>query len=431
MYSGRITSVNGITADDIDSIEMLNSIYLRMLNYDVYSAIEDSKLPASDFYDHISQRYAIDPDVTDHSYTDRDLIIKLTMNCNLECQYCPQAKFYGSTRNSSGYKGISFEHLNAGLEWLYSKPAGSYRITFYGGEPLLFMEQIWHAVEQVENMHDYQNTTVLVITNGTLIDSAFMEFAVKHAIVVVVSLDGDDVTHDHNRLLINSKKGSHSSILKNLTKFQQLHPEFYSGNVVFNCTYDIDIGQKHFKTLCKDSKLFRGNEIIMNPKRDYDAVLKENETPIIVNIEATATQHRSKAFDEIFTHIVDKVSNPYSRMKIEDDATIVIGGMCKVGMEKLFVDQNGRLEICDKITRSPTLGDVCSLVDDSSARDLYTRYYEWLRQHCGNCFASRVCHACYAGFWNYDRLSLEPDLDTCMFSTAYLESAVSLFISMQ
>ena len=71
------------------------------------------------------------------------------------------------------------------------------RITFYGGEPLLEEPLIRKVTEYVKKKSD-KPASFRIVTNGTLINDSFLEFAEKHNIKIAVSYDG--LKNDDNRV---------------------------------------------------------------------------------------------------------------------------------------------------------------------------------------------------------------------------------------
>ena len=123
----------------------------------------------------------------------------LTKNCNLACKYCFEKQ--SEVENSS--EGImSAETFDRGLDFYIrlinldkSRFEERKTIIFYGGEPFQNKVVLYHAIERIA---DYiakgilpARTKMLVVTNGTLLKDADIDFIKQHDVTVTFSLDGD------------------------------------------------------------------------------------------------------------------------------------------------------------------------------------------------------------------------------------------------
>ena len=134
--------------------------------------------------------------------------ILLTDSCNLRCGYCYQRPF--------GYEGVRMSQevadTTARLFHTYARhrdPTKKPRITFSGGEILLHDGLMRHIVETWGDAFRYG-----CVTNGTLLAKRpdFLEFIRAHGIVLGISLDGTEESHDRNRKTAQGK-GTHADIM--------------------------------------------------------------------------------------------------------------------------------------------------------------------------------------------------------------------------
>lgn len=121
----------------------------------------------------------------------RQLYIIATGRCNLACDYCAQR------RGDEGHMPVErmLAHTAEFLE-KSPKPEG---IVFYGGEPLLN----WRALRATIELITRENPAVEItlFTNGALITNDIADFLVRHRVGVILSLDGDEMSHDAARPL--------------------------------------------------------------------------------------------------------------------------------------------------------------------------------------------------------------------------------------
>ena len=117
-----------------------------------------------------------------------NFILHLTEDCNLRCKYCFM---------KHGNKRMSEETAIAAIDLLLSKCTDYARVTFYGGEPLL-EEPLLRKVTEYIKAKSHRPVGLGIVTNGTLINDSFLEFAWENNITIAVSYDG--LGNNDNRL---------------------------------------------------------------------------------------------------------------------------------------------------------------------------------------------------------------------------------------
>ena len=110
------------------------------------------------------------------------LYIKLGTNCNLHCKYCHAAP-------------CDFSFNPAILPVL--KSFGLKKVTFGGGEPLLYWLTIKQIVEYLGKDVRYK-----IITNGTLFTEDIVSFCNSYKFEFYISLDGSDSTRDNSQPIL-------------------------------------------------------------------------------------------------------------------------------------------------------------------------------------------------------------------------------------
>ena len=137
----------------------------------------------------------------------------LTTECNLQCKYC-----FGETMDD-------FEEDFSGLEIDYSLPktiaydldslADFCRkdpdcvVTFYGGEPLLRVEDIRRIMDLAKVKH------FMIQTNGLFLDKLEPAYTNRFH-TILVSIDGEEALTDHYR-----GKGTFRKVIDNLRLIRQ------------------------------------------------------------------------------------------------------------------------------------------------------------------------------------------------------------------
>lgn len=123
----------------------------------------------------------------------------LTKNCNLACRYCFEKQ--SETQNSNDFV-MTNEILDAGIAFLsrlaklnLSRFNEKKTIIFYGGEPFHNKSTLYHGVEAIHKAIAMgalpENTKIIIVTNGTLLNEEDIAFISKHNVTLTFSLDGD------------------------------------------------------------------------------------------------------------------------------------------------------------------------------------------------------------------------------------------------
>lgn len=130
------------------------------------------------------------------------LYLMTAQGCNLNCKYCPVpeiAKKYGESILSAedAFAGIDLweEHLKDVYD-----PSLQYFVIFYGGEPLLNKEVIKTSLGYLQTKKDAgslpANLSIMIATNGILIDEEIIALCKEYEVMVAVGLDGPKSSND-------------------------------------------------------------------------------------------------------------------------------------------------------------------------------------------------------------------------------------------
>lgn len=142
-------------------------------------------------------------------------IMKVTNLCNLDCAYC----YYGPNRNDRKGRVMSRELISKVIRELLALPFNRVDFNWHGGEPLLVGKDLLEfALEcQRHALRDRRDLTVVnrIQTNGTLLDTRWIDLAASNDIRVGVSLDGPLGVHDAHRRYTTGE-GSFEDVMQGL-----------------------------------------------------------------------------------------------------------------------------------------------------------------------------------------------------------------------
>lgn len=134
----------------------------------------------------------------------------ITYQCNLACDYCFMRKQNISMLRETALQAVDFLLV-------YSKDHPFVNVTFFGGEPLLYLGLMKEIAEHVTGQAKAMGKEVnfACTTNGTLLTEEALDFARKFGFLYLLSLDGSRQFHDLHRKFPNGR-GSFETIASKL-----------------------------------------------------------------------------------------------------------------------------------------------------------------------------------------------------------------------
>ncbi len=149
----------------------------------------------------------------------RHLVLEATHACNLACRYCFVRNYYD---DQSGH--MSFETAYHAINALLLASPTSLNVGFFGGEALLNFKLIEQVVTYVEELVSevYVPCKFSMTTNATLMTAEIAQFLDSHAFSLIVSLDGDEETHNHMRPTCRQGFNSHAMTMAGLQHLKGL-----------------------------------------------------------------------------------------------------------------------------------------------------------------------------------------------------------------
>ena len=127
-------------------------------------------------------------------------IFVITNMCNMRCVYC-QAR---SEENES-FGRMTEEVAKKAVDIALQTPAKYLTFEFQGGEPLLNYDIVKYIVEYTERVRNDKVINYSIVTNTTLLTQDICKFLSKHRFGVSVSLDGDEMVNDCNRIMLTGE----------------------------------------------------------------------------------------------------------------------------------------------------------------------------------------------------------------------------------
>lgn len=193
------------TNEEVDFLESLirNKIIVEKGEDDLY-------------FDELNVLYNIQANSTSTLH----LTIVPTILCNLRCPYCFE---------ESKPKGfMSDKVINSVVDFIKHKHwTNKYSISWFGGEPLLAINQIEKTLELLHQERDLELTHHSIITNGTLLGHKAIEVFQKFPLdSIQITLDGFKESHDRKRH-DEGNQGTFDKIINNVKNFTKCSPNTF------------------------------------------------------------------------------------------------------------------------------------------------------------------------------------------------------------
>jgi len=316
------------------------------------------------------------------------IILKLTTACNLNCVYCSE----GDSAPKTLPKEIFFklvDELPPVLEQSCSKNAV---FLFHGGEPMLYgRENLKTLIDYAKKKLPAYDVKFLMQTNGTLIDSDWINFFKTEDIAVGISLDGYPELHDKNRRT-KTNEPTAEKILSNLKLMRE--SGLKSGTLmVLNSAENVDV-DKLFKFIEENDLQPKINSVVACGRA----------------AERKDTADVYDAWVEIMKKLLTKSLSQNSHESIhplEEILTAILGiapisecsysGTCGKNFISLYSD--GETGFCgrDNFARLLTYGNLkektlIELYNSANAKKLRARQEFLKANDCKNCSDWEFCH---------------------------------------
>jgi len=147
----------------------------------------------------------------------RRFFLGITTHCNMACSYCFVKDTNEFMKLAEAERYLRFFLRSAGKEKL---------LYLYGGEPLIYFDFIQKIIpffyQQAKKFNKIPS--VIIVTNGTIFYKKISNLIKKYQIKVMVSLSGQEKSHNLFRPLKNGQ-GSFALIKKNLKEFFKIVPK--------------------------------------------------------------------------------------------------------------------------------------------------------------------------------------------------------------
>ena len=124
------------------------------------------------------------------------VVIYLGNTCNFDCVYCDRG--YIESLGGQNLNKTTTQEMKEFLEWAETQPNEIQRISFHGGEPLLFIKRMEEVMQWLYPMAKKNNWKVTLTTNGSLVKECEWFFE-KYKDVLYATISYDFMYQKQNR----------------------------------------------------------------------------------------------------------------------------------------------------------------------------------------------------------------------------------------
>lgn len=378
----------------------------------------------------------------------RQLILMVTQDCNLRCKYCCFSGEYDNQRNHCK-KTMPFEIAKKAVynyhrefirikkKNILAKPI----IGFYGGEPLLEFELIKKTVDYIKRLFN-EDVTLLITTNGTIMNDEIEEFLIDNKINLTVSLNGNKKENDRMRIYRDGR-GTFDDIYRNLMEIKSRDNQYYRENVTLSGVYDIGTDLLEIDEFYNDKKELPQtikNAMVLSYFTDWYNQYSKEEKEKFYNIKGELFNKFEK---KILSKQYDKISNIERGIFLQEIINIrnrnegdvlenfrptflKYTSMCVPGF-KVAIDPDGKVHCCEKVNLERPLGDVDKWIDYSEVSKIINDYNSLIYKNCSKCPMQRLCNICFTALLDGKGEFTLENIGDCSSEIDYARKKLSMY----
>ena len=332
-------------------------------------------------------------------------------DCNLRCRYCyAQGGSYGSSR-----KLMDESTARDFVDFCIRKFNKINRILFFGGEPLLnwsIIDLICTLFKEKSCSRNFHQPSFSIVTNGTVFSEQIFSVIEKHISHVTVSIDGDKIVNDSNRVFPNSA-GTYDKISYFIRRVKCLQ----SVNLSFEATFTPEHlyhNQSRFDVKKYIQSEFGIDGVIVDEdKMDKKHLLKCLKQITKKDLIDSDFENLPLDFWQILLSITTKKHNYF----------------CRIFRDRFTITTDGDVVGCQMLIGKK--GSVIGSIKDGDILDRISNSIVEFKnnEHCKACWCNSLCGGCCIEKFFHDKKgvpSVLPNKDLCEFTKLYVETILLL-----
>jgi uncharacterized protein len=369
-----------------------------------------------------------EPQEVPEDFPIQTVVLNLTNQCNLSCQYCYEFGADKVATPAGKPKFMNFETAKASVDFLLNESGGrrGVHITFFGGETLMNFPLLEKVVTYANERAGSQGRTVdfSLTTNATLLTPEIIRFLSDNRVGVTVSMDGPAELHDKLRVFAGGK-GSYDVVEPRVRALIQNHrtrPITARVTLTSGVTDVIRI----FRHLKNDLGFYEVGfaPVTSSPNRLY-AINDRGMGDVIEQFHQLADEYLECALrGEMhgFSNVSDTLSELYQGVNKSHP--------CGAAMGLVGVGPSGDIAPCHRFVDSDThaLGHISSGIDRAKQKDFLQRGHINSKYDCHTCWARPLCaggchHEAYVRYGD----SGHPNLHYCDWIRDWTDKCLQIY----
>ncbi len=296
------------------------------------------------------------------NYNMSQLILQVTQQCNLRCEYCAYSGNYYNRKHTTQRMNWDIAKKSIDFYYQHSKETDKFIISFYGGEPLLEFNLIKECVTYAHQKANNKQVEFHMTTNGTLLTDEICKYLINHNFYITISLDGDETEHDRNRKFRNGT-GTFATILKNLDFLINYDVDYYESYVGFNTVLNPKVNVKNVLKYFSSDYRFKKNRVTLN-EVSPTGIKNKND----VKFDTKFWNDWKYEYLRLLLYMIGRLEiqdiNPlmlqyesplkekYKELKNHDEIQCLIhhSGPCVPGVRRVMVTTTGDIFPCERVS---------------------------------------------------------------------------------
>lgn len=358
-----------------------------------------------------------------------NITLQVTQNCNFRCSYCPYTDNNGSNRLHT-QKTMSLETAYKAIDFLHthSMDANDISIGFYGGEPLLVFPLIQRIMEYAKKNFLGKKLTFQLTTNATLLTPEILEYFENNNINLTISLDGPKTVNDVHRVFALNNKSVFDVVEQKLQIIIEKYPKLKlrtNINMVMDPSLSYDKYDEIYNDECIAEKYYITPQIVDSSDLNKEYAASEDFVAHIqyFNFIEMLLQNKLLKREEIHKHVSTMFAiskaNTFKAFKMPEIDTVGYpAGPCRPGYNKMFVNVDGDILLCEKVSENNNamcIGNIYSGINIEKCIELM-KIPLLTEEECKSCWCFRLCDSCFVYACDNDGLSREKRLLHCAYA---------------
>jgi len=370
----------------------------------------------------------LEPQEVPEDFPLQTLVLNLTNQCNLSCQYCYEFGADKVATPDGKPKFMNFETARASIDFLLQQSAGrrGVHVTFFGGETLMNFPLLQKVVTYANERATEQGRSIdfSLTTNATLLTPAIIEFLSENRIGVTVSMDGPAELHDKLRVFANGT-GSYDVIEPRVRALIQNHK---TRPITARVTLTSGVSDvvRIFRHLKDDLGFHEVGfaPVTTSPNRLY-AINERGMDGVLEQFHVLADEYLEYALrGEMhgFSNVSDTLSELYQGVNKSHP--------CGAALGLVGVGPSGDIAPCHRFVDSDThaMGHISSGIDRKKQKDFLQRGHINSKYDCHTCWARPLCaggchHEAYVRYGD----SGHPNLHYCDWIRDWTDTCLRIY----